>query len=191
MFIAMDEEAKFHIDVAKEKMDKAIRHLDDELLHIRAGKATPTILDGIHVDYYGAIMPLAQVSSIGTPDPKTILIQPWDKSMFEVIEKAILAANIGLTPINNGEVIRLNIPPLTEERRKNLVKQIRNMAENTKISIRNARRETMEDFKKLQKDGLAEDVALDAEEKVQEMTDQYIKKVDVTVNTKEKEIMTV
>ena len=187
----MDEEAKFQIDVAREKMDKAIRHLDDELLHIRAGKATPTILDGIHVEYYGAIMPLAQVSSIGTPDPKTILIQPWDKSMFEVIEKAILAANIGLTPMNNGEVIRLNIPPLTEERRKNLVKQIKNMAENTKISVRNTRRETMEDFKKLQKEGLAEDIALDAEEKVQEMTDHYIKKVDVIVNTKEKEIMTV
>jgi ribosome recycling factor len=191
MNTTMDEEAKFHIDVAKEKMEKAIRHLDDELLHIRAGKATPAILDGIHVDYYGAIMPLAQVSSIGTPDPKTILIQPWDKSMFEVIEKAILAANIGLTPINNGEVIRLNIPPLTEERRKILVKQIRNMAENTKISVRNARRETIEDFKKLQKDGLAEDVALDAEEKVQEMTDQHIKKVDGIVNAKEKEIMTV
>src|SRR4030042_1358776 len=174
MIRAMDEEAQFHIDLAKEKMDKAIRHLEDELLHIRAGKATPNILDGIHVDYYGAITPLAQASSIGTPDPKTILIQPWDKSMFEVIEKAILAANIGLTPINNGEVIRLNLPPLTAERRKNLVKQIRNMAENTRISIRNARRETMEDFKKLQKDGLAEDVAIDAEHKVQEMTDQYI-----------------
>jgi ribosome recycling factor len=187
----MDEEAKFQIDVAREKMEKAIRHLDDELLHIRAGKATPTILDSIHVEYYGAIMPLAQVSSIGTPDPKTILIQPWDKSMFEVIEKAILAANIGLTPMNNGEVIRLNIPPLTEERRKNLVKQIRNMAENTKISVRNTRRETMEDFKKLQKEGLAEDIALDAEEKVQEMTDHYIKKVDIIVNAKEKEIMTV
>ena len=104
-------------------------------------------------------MPLAQVSSIGTPDPKTIVIQPWDKAMFDIIEKAILAANIGLTPINNGEVIRLNIPPLTEERRRNLVKQIKNMSENTKVSIRNTRREVMEDFKKLQKDGLAEDTA--------------------------------
>jgi ribosome recycling factor len=187
----MEEEAKFHIDLAKDKMEKAIHHLEDELLHIRAGKATPTILDGIHVEYYGANMPLAQVSSIGTPDPKTIVIQPWDKNMFDVIEKAILAANIGLTPINNGEVIRLNIPPLTEERRKNLVKQIRTMAENTKVSVRNARRETMEDFKKLQKDGLAEDIANDAEHKVQEMTDQYIKKVDIVVNAKEKEIMTV
>jgi ribosome recycling factor len=187
----MEEEAKFHIDLTREKMGKAIRHLDDELLHIRAGKATPAILDGIHVEYYGANMPLAQVSSIGTPDPKTIVIQPWDKTMFEVIEKAILAANIGLTPINNGEVIRLNFPPLTEERRKNLVKQIKNMAENTKVSVRNARREVMEDFKKLQKDGLAEDVAKEAEHKIQEMTDSYIKKVDTQVTAKEKEIMTV
>jgi ribosome recycling factor len=187
----MEEEAKLHIDLTKDKMEKALRHLEDELLHIRAGKATPNILDGIHVEYYGAIMPLAQVSSIGTPDPKTIVIQPWDKTMFEVIEKAILAANIGLTPINNGEVIRLNIPPLTEERRKNLVKQIKTMAENTKVSVRNTRREVMEDFKKLQKDGLAEDIAKEAEHKVQEMTDSYSKKVDAVVAAKEKEIMTV
>jgi len=187
----MEEEAKFQLDLTREKMEKAIKHLDDELLHIRAGKATPAILDGIHVEYYGANMPLAQVSSIGTPDPKTIVIQPWDKTMFEVIEKAILAANIGLTPINNGEVIRLNFPPLTEERRKNLVKQIKNMAENTKISIRNARREVLEDFKKLQKDGLAEDITKESEHKVQEMTDSHIKKVDLLVIAKEKEIMTV
>jgi ribosome recycling factor len=187
----MEEEAKFHIDLTRDKMEKAARHLDDELLHIRAGKATPAILDGIHVEYYGANMPLAQVSSIGTPDPKTIMIQPWDKTMFEVIEKAILAANIGLTPINNGEIIRLNIPPLTEERRKNLVKQIRNMAENTKVSIRNARREAMEDFKKLQKDGLAEDVAKEAEHKIQEMTDNYSRQIDAVIAAKEKEIMTV
>ncbi|MBN1413620.1 MAG: ribosome recycling factor [Bacteroidales bacterium] len=187
----MEEEAKFHIDLARDKMEKAIRHLEDELLHIRAGKATPNILDGIHVEYYGSVMPLAQVSSIGTPDPKTIVIQPWDKTMFEVIEKAILAANIGLTPINNGEIIRLNIPPLTEERRKTLVKQIKNMAENTKVSIRNARREGMEDFKKLQKDGLAEDIAKEAEHKIQELTDNYSKKVDVITTAKEKEIMTV
>ena len=188
---AMEEEAKFQLDLTREKMEKAIKHLDDELLHIRAGKATPAILDGIHVEYYGANMPLAQVSSIGTPDPKTIVIQPWDKTMFEVIEKAILAANIGLTPINNGEVIRLNFTPLTEERRKNLVKQIKNMAENTKISIRNARREVLEDFKKLQKDGLAEDITKVSEHKVQEMTDSHIKKVDLLVIAKEKEIMTV
>jgi len=187
----MEEEAKFHIDLARDKMEKALKHLEDELLHIRAGKATPNILDNISVEYYGASMPLAQVSSIGTPDPKTIVIQPWDKTMFDVIEKAILAANIGLTPINNGEVIRLNILPLTEERRRNLVKQIKNMAEITKVSIRNARREGMEDFKKLQKDGLAEDIAMEAEHKVQEMTDNYSKKVDTVIVAKEKDIMTV
>jgi ribosome recycling factor len=187
----MEEEAKFHIDLARDKMEKALKHLEDELLHIRAGKATPNILDGINVEYYGTVVPLAQVSSIGTPDPKTIVIQPWDKTMFDVIEKAILAANIGLTPINNGEVIRLNVPPLTEERRKNLVKQIRNMAEITKVSIRNARREGMEDFKKLQKEGLAEDIAIEAEHKVQEMTDNYSKKVDTIIIAKEKDIMTV
>ncbi len=187
----MEEDVRFHIDLAKEKMEKALKHLEDELLRIRAGKATPNILDGITVEYYGSVMPLNQVSNIGTPDPKTIVIQPWDKSMFEAIEKAILAANIGLTPINNGEVIRLNIPPLTEERRKNLVKQIKTMAENTKVSVRNARREVLEDFKKLQKDGLAEDIAKDAEHKVQEMTDNYTKKIDTIIAAKEKDIMTV
>ncbi len=187
----MEEDVKFHIDLAKEKMEKALKHLEDELLRIRAGKATPNILDGITVEYYGSVMPLSQVSNIGTPDPKTIVIQPWDKTMFEPIEKAILAANIGLTPINNGEIIRLNIPPLTEERRKNLVKQIKTMAENTKVSVRNARREALEDFKKLQKNGLAEDIAKDAEHKVQEMTDNYTKKVDVIIAAKEKDIMTV
>jgi ribosome recycling factor len=187
----MEEDVKFHVDLAKEKMEKALKHLEDELLRIRAGKATPNILDGITVEYYGSVMPLSQVSNIGTPDPKTIVIQPWDKTMFEPIEKAILAANIGLTPINNGEIIRLNIPPLTEERRKNLVKQIKSMAENTKVSVRNARREVLEDFKKLQKDGLAEDVAKEAEHKVQEMTDNYTKKVDAIIAAKEKDIMTV
>lgn len=187
----MEEDVKFHIDLAKEKMEKALKHLEDELLRIRAGKATPNILDGITVEYYGSVMPLNQVANIGTPDPKTIVIQPWDKTMFEPIEKAILAANIGLTPINNGEVIRLNIPPLTEERRKTLVKQIKTMAENTKVSVRNARREVLEDFKKLQKDGLAEDIAKEAEHKVQEMTDNYTKKVDTIIAAKEKDIMTV
>jgi ribosome recycling factor len=187
----MEEEAKFHIDLTREKMEKALKHLEDELLRIRAGKATPNILDGINVDYYGAVMPLSQVSSIGTPDPKSIIIQPWDKTMFEAIEKAILAANIGLTPMNNGEIIRLSVPPLTEERRKGLVKQIRTMAENTKVSIRNSRREVLEDFKKLQKNGMAEDIVKDAEHKTQEMTDSYIKKVDSVIVVKEKDIMTV
>jgi ribosome recycling factor len=187
----MEEEALFCVEVAKEKMEKAIRHLEDELMHVRAGKATPTILDGITVDYYGAITPLAQVSNIGTPDAKTIVVQPWEKAMLAIIEKAILCANIGLTPMNNGELIRLNIPPLTEERRKNLVKQVKTLGENTKISIRNARRDSNEELKRLQKNGLPEDIEIETQEKVQHMTDEHIRKVDVIVVAKEKDIMTV
>jgi ribosome recycling factor len=187
----MEEEARFCVEMAQEKMDKAIKHLEDELMHVRAGKATPAILDGITVDYYGALTPLAQVSNIGTPDPKTIVVQPWDKSMLQVIEKAILYANIGLTPMNNGELIRLNVPPLTEERRRNLVKQVKTMGENTKVSIRNARRDANEELKKLQKNGLPEDVEKECFDEVQQETDSSIAKVDVIVAAKEKDIMTV
>jgi len=187
----MEEEAQLCVELAQEKMEKAIRHLEDELMHVRAGKATPAILDGITVDYYGAITPLAQVSNIGTPDPKTIVIQPWDKSMLQTIEKAILYANIGLTPMNNGELIRLNIPPLTEERRRNLVKQVKMMGENTKVSIRNARRDANEELKKMLKNGLPEDVEKESFEGVQQKTDTFIGKVDVIVTAKEKDIMTV
>lgn len=187
----MEEEAVFCIDLAREKMDKAIKHLEDELIRIRAGKATPNILDGINVDYYGAITPLSQVSNIGTPDAKTIIIQPWDKSMLETIEKAILYANIGLTPMNNGEIIRLNIPPLTEERRKILVKQVKSMGENTKVSVRNARRDANDELKKLQKQGLSEDLEKEKIDEVQKLTDDYIEKVDLIVAGKEQDIMTV
>jgi len=187
----MEDEAVFCVDMAKEKMDKAIYHLEDELMRIRAGKATPNVLDGVSVDYYGAITPISQVSNIGTPDAKTIVIQPWDKNMLGAIEKAILYANIGLTPMNNGELIRLNVPPLTEERRRNLVKQVKAMGENTRVSVRNARRDANEELKKLQKEGLAEDIEKESQEKVQKLTDDYIKKVDVIVAGKEKDIMTV
>lgn len=187
----MEEEARFSVDVCREKMDKAIRHLEDELVRLRAGKASPAILDGITVDYYGAMTPLSQMSNIGTPDAKTIIIQPWDKSMLQLIEKAILYANIGLTPMNNGEIIRLNIPPLTEERRRNLVKQVKQHGENTKVSIRNARRDTLEELRKMQKDGLPEDVEKELAEEVQILTDDYIKKVDVILVAKEKDIMTI
>src|SRR3990172_8964712 len=187
----MEEEARFCIDMASEKMEKALKHLEDELAHVRAGKATPNILDGISVDYYGAITPLSKVSNIGTPDAKTIVIQPWDKSMIDTIEKAILYANIGLTPMNNGELIRLNIPPLTEERRRNLVKQIKAMGENTKVSVRNARRDANEELKKLLKEGLPEDVEKESVEEVQNLTDDFIPKTDLIIAGKEKEIMTV
>ncbi len=187
----MEEEAIFCVEMAQEKMDKAIKHLEDELVHVRAGKASPAILDGITVDYYGAVTPLSQVSNIGTPDPKTIVIQPWEKTMLSVIEKAILYANIGLTPMNNGEIIRLIIPPLTEERRRNLVKQVKTMGENTKVSIRNARRDANEELKKFLKEGLPEDVEIELQEKIQGLTDNYIRKIDTIVSVKEKEIMTV
>lgn len=187
----MEEEVQLYLEDAREKMEKAIFHLKDELLRVRAGKATPNILDGIVVDYYGVKSPLNQVANINTPDAKTISIQPWEKTMIEPIEKAIMAANIGLTPFNNGEMIRISIPPLTEERRKILVKQIKNMGENTKVSIRNTRRETNDELKKLQKDGLAEDLEKDAVNEVQEMTNEFSKTVDDLIEAKETEIMTV
>ena len=187
----MEEEIQLQLEDAKEKMDKAVNHLEDELLRVRAGKATPNILDGINVDYYGSLTPLNQVSNISTPDGKTIAVQPWEKSMIGPIEKAILAANIGLNPINNGELIRINIPPLTEERRNNLVKQIKHMAENTRVSVRNARRDTNEALKQMKKEGLSEDLEKDAEAEVQDMTNQYIEKIDKVVEAKEKDILTI
>jgi len=187
----MEEEAQLYLEDARERMKKAVDHLSDELLRVRAGKATPNIMDGIVVDYYGVKSPLNQVSNINTPDAKTIAIQPWDKSMIEPIERAILAANIGLTPFNNGEIIRINVPALTEERRRSLVKQIKNMGENTKVSIRNTRRETNEELKRLEKEGLAEDLEKDAENEVQEMTNEYSKIVDELLASKEIDIMKV
>jgi ribosome recycling factor len=187
----MEEDIQLQLEITEEMMTKAVQHLEDELIRIRAGKATPNILDGITVDYYGSVTPLNQVSNINTPDAKTIVIQPWEKAMVEPIEKAILAANIGLTPVNNGEMIHINIPPLTEERRLNLVKQIRNLGENTRVSIRNARREGNDALKQMKKDGLSEDMEKDAEANVQKLTDDYIKKVDELIEAKEVDIMTV
>lgn len=187
----MEEEVQIQLEDTSEKMQKAIDHLSDDLRKVRAGKATPSLLDGIMVDYYGSMTPLNQVSNVNTPDAKTISVQPWEKNMIEPIEKAILAANIGLTPINNGELIRINIPALTEERRKELVKQIKNSGENTKVSIRSSRREAMDVFKKMKNEGLSEDQEKDAEAEVQDLTDKFIKKVDEVIASKEKDIMTV
>ncbi len=187
----MTEDIQFCIEEAKEKMQEASSHLDSELLKLRAGKADVNILNSVYVDYYGANSPLNQVSNISTPDPKTIAIRPWEKSMIQPIEKAIMAANLGLTPVNDGEIIRINIPPLTEERRKDLVKQIKHEGENAKISIRNARRDANETLKKFKKEGASEDEIKDAEKKVQDVTDKYSKKVDELVERKEKEVMTV
>lgn len=187
----MNEDVELITEETRERMQKAIEHLEYELARLRAGRATPVLLDGITVAYYGVNSPLNQVSNINTPDPKTILIQPWEKSMLGTIEKAIMAANIGLTPVNNGEVIRINIPPLTEERRHQLVKQVKNEGETAKISVRNARKWANDELKELLKDGLSEDIEKNATEDVQEMTTDYNIKIDKIVAQKEKEIMTV
>lgn len=176
---------------AEAKMQSAVSYLDDALSHIRAGKASVKILDPVKVDYYGQLTPLSSVSTITTPDARTIQIQPWEKNMLSVIERALINSNIGLAPNNNGEVIRLIIPPLTEERRRDLAKQCRGEAENTKVSIRNARRDAIESLKKQQKEGLPEDAEKDAENEVQKLHDKYIKLIDEVYAKKEKEIMTV
>ena len=176
---------------AEEKMEEAVMYLEEALAHIRAGKANVKILDGIRVDSYGSMVPLNQVAAINTPDARTIAIKPWDKSMFRPIEKAIMDSNVGITPENNGEIIRLGIPPLTEERRKQLAKQCGKEGEQAKVSIRNTRREIIEKLKKGIKDGLSEDLEKDAETDMQKMHDKFIKKVDELLAAKEKEIMTV
>ncbi len=176
---------------AQEKMEEAVLYLEEALAHIRAGKANVKILDGIRVDSYGSLVPLNQVAAVNTPDARTIAIKPWDKSMFRPIEKAILDSNVGITPENNGEIIRLGIPPLTEERRKELAKQCGKEAEQAKVSVRNTRREIIEKLKKGIKDGLSEDLEKDAEGDMQKMHDKYIKKVEELLAAKEKEIMTV
>lgn len=172
-------------------MQKAIGHLESELSKIRAGKASAAILDGIHVEYYGSPTQLSQVANVTTPDARTISIQPWERNMLGPIEKAIIASNIGLNPQNDGNYIRLFLPPLTEERRKELVKRSFSEGEQAKIAIRNIRRDSMELIKKLQKDGLSEDAAKDSETRIQGITDKFIAQVDQHCKDKEKDIMTV
>lgn len=184
-------ESKTILDAAQAKMEKTIEHLAEELASVRAGKASTNLLNGITVDYYGSETPISQVASVTVPDARTVLVQPWEKNLIAAIEKAILVANIGLTPSNNGEHIRLNIPPLTEERRKDLVKQIKADAETARISLRSIRRDAVEAFKKAQKEGMPEDVAKDGEDATQKLTDKYAKKVEDLFAEKEKEIMTV
>lgn len=176
---------------AEAKMQSSLEYLDEALAHIRAGKANPRILDGIKLDYYGSLTPLSGVASISTPDARTIIVQPWEKQMLKEVERAILNSDVGITPDNNGEVIRLGIPPLTEERRKQLVKQSKQEAEDAKVSVRNARRDAIDAFKKSVKDGIPEDVAKDAENDMQKLHDKYIKQIDDVFSAKEKEIMTV
>ncbi len=182
---------KTYLDPAEEKMELAVAYLDEALAHIRAGKANPKILDGIRVDYYGSQAPISNVANVAVPDARTITITPWEKSMFKEIEKAIINSALGITPENNGEVIRLSIPPLTEDRRKMLVKQSKAEAENAKVSVRNARRDAIDGLKKAIKQGMPEDVEKDAEAAVQKLHDKYLRKIDELFAAKEKEILTV
>ncbi len=176
---------------AEEKMQHAVDFLEETLQHIRAGKANIRILDGVKVEYYGSHVPLANVASVNTPDAKTITVLPWEKTMLRVIEKAIMDSDVGITPENNGEIIRLGIPPLTEERRKQLVKQSKQESENAKVSIRNARRDAVDLVKKAVKDGVSEDMGKDSEATIQKIHDKFIKRADEVLANKEKEIMTV
>ena len=187
----MNEEVKLFMVDAKEQMQNALTHLENELAKIRAGRANPKILNDVLVDYYGTPTPLSQVANITAPDPRTIAVQPWEKNMLAPIQKAIMNANLGFNPDNNGEIIRINVPPLTEERRKELVKQAKGIGETAKISIRNARRDAIDEFKKLVKEGLPEDVAKDAETEAQKMTDTFSKKIEDMLIAKEKDIMTI
>ncbi|QES90159.1 ribosome recycling factor [Rhizosphaericola mali] len=187
----MNEELEMLLMEAEASMQKGMDHLEVEMNRIRAGKATPTILDGVSIEYYGAPTPISQVANISILDVRTISIQPWEKNMLAVIERGIMAANIGITPQNDGVQIRLFLPPLTEERRKELFKKASSEGEQAKVTIRNARRDTMDDIKKMQKDGLSEDVAKDIEKKVQDLTDRYIANVEKRLAVKEKEMMTV
>lgn len=180
-----------YLDPAREKMEMAVAYLDESLAHIRAGKANPKILDGIRVDYYGSLAPISQVANVSVPDARTIVITPWEKTMFRVIEKAIIDSELGITPENNGEVIRIAIPPLTEDRRRQLVKQSKAEAEQAKVSVRNARRDAIEGLKKAVKNGMPEDVEKDAENEAQKLHDRFLRQIDELFAAKEKEILTV
>ncbi len=185
------EEIEFILDSTKESMDGTIAHLEKEFLNIRAGKASPQMLGSVFVDYYGSQTPLSQVSNVNVPDARTITIQPYEKSMLHPIEKAIMIANLGFNPMNNGENIIINVPALTEERRRDLVKQAKAEAEDAKIGIRNARKDANTDIKKLEKEGASEDICKSAEDDIQKLTDGFIRKVDEHLAIKEAEIMKV
>ncbi len=187
----MSEEIDFHLDVAKEQMQEAIQHLEQVLGKIRAGKASPQMLRMVKVDYYGVMTPLAQAANISTPDAQTLSIQPFDKGLITEIEKAISDANLGFNPSNNGERVIINVPPLTEERRKDLVRQVKAEIENAKVSVRNIRQKANDEMKKLGKDGLSEDLVRGAEESVQSLTNTFTANIDKIFVSKEADIMTV
>ncbi|MEH6304849.1 ribosome recycling factor [Olivibacter sp. CPCC 100613] len=187
----MNDLIKLQLEDASDSMQKAISHTESELTKIRAGKAMPSMLDGINVDYYGTPTPLSQVGSINTPDSRSLVIQPWEKSLLGAIEKAIIDSNIGLNPQNDGNIIRLAVPPLTEERRKELVRKVKDEAEKGKVAIRNIRKDANDGIKKLKNDGVSEDEIKVGEGEVQKLTDSFIVKVDKLAEAKEKDIMTV
>jgi ribosome recycling factor len=185
----MNEDIQFILDTTKEAMTNAIKHLEKQFVNIRAGKASPAMLGSVMVEYYGSQTPLSQVANVNTPDGRTITVQPWEKNMLQEIERGIAYANLGFNPMNNGETIIINVPPLTEERRRNLAKQAKAEAEDAKVSIRAARKDAMNDVKK--NDDVSEDLKNNAEIDIQQMTDTFVKKVDDLFENKEKEIMTV
>ena len=187
----MQEEVEMLLDICRERMEHALGHLDKELVHLRAGKASPRMLDSVMVDYYGSMVPIAQVSNINTPDARTIAIQPWEKTMIRPIEKAIINSNLGFNPDNNGEIIRINVPAPTEQRRKDMVKQVNKEGEIAKVSLRSARKDTNDSLKKLLKDGLSEDLEKDAEDEVQAMITDFSKKIDKMLEDKNHEILTI
>ncbi len=184
-------DVKTVLDTTKSQMEKTISHLETELQKVRAGKANPAMLENVMVDYYGSRVPISNTASVNSQDARTLVIQPWEKSMLTPIEKAIQMANLGFNPQNDGVIIRIMVPPLTEERRRDLTKTAKSLGEDAKVGIRTTRKEAMEQIKKLQKDGLAEDLAKDAETKIQTLTDTHVAKVDKHIEQKEKEIMTV
>lgn len=187
----MSEDLQLHIKDASQSMEKAIAHLEVELGKMRAGRANPQMFDGLVVDYYGSPTPIARVGNISVADARTLTIQPWEKNMLQPIERSIIAANLGVTPQNDGSIIRIFLPPLTEERRKEIVKRVQAEGEQSKVAIRNIRRDAIEQVKKLQKNGLSEDIALDAEKEIQDITNKFIATVDKHLASKEKEIMSV
>ena len=181
------EDIDMILDMARESMNDSIKHLEKQLLRIRAGRANPSMLESVKVDYYGSLTPIAQVANINTPDARTLAVQPWEKPMIAEIEKAIINSDLGLNPQNNGEIVIINIPPLTEERRKDLVKRAKNEAEEARIGLRNSRKDANDEIKKL--DSMSEDIIKNAEERVQDLTNSFVKKVDGILEAKEKDIM--
>ena len=187
----MTEEINFILDSTKESMDGSIAHLEKEFLNIRAGKANPAMLGGVFVDYYGSQTPLSQIANVNVPDARTITVQPWEKTMLHPIEKAIMIANLGFNPMNNGDIIIISVPPLTEDRRRDLAKQAKMEAEDAKIGVRNSRKDANTEIKKLEKEGTSEDICKTAEDDIQNLTNAYIKKIDELLSAKEAEIMKV